>query len=103
MGGALGRVAADATAFPHRDALFSLEYGVSRVGGFPYDPTWPNAMRGVMSGWSTGGAYVNYLDPLLVDWPTAYYGANYARLQQVKKAYDPQRVLSMAQGIVPAA
>jgi FAD/FMN-containing dehydrogenase len=103
MGGALGRVAADATAFPHRDALFSLEYGVSRVGGFAYDPTWPNAMRGVMSGWSTGGAYVNYLDPLLVDWPTAYYGANYARLQQVKKTYDPKRVLSMAQGIVPAA
>jgi hypothetical protein len=103
MGGALGRVAADATAFPHRDALFSVEYAASRVGGYAYDPTWPNAMRGVMSGWSTGGAYVNYLDPLLVDWPTAYYGANYARLQQVKKTYDPGRVLSMAQGIVPAA
>jgi FAD/FMN-containing dehydrogenase len=102
MGGALGRVAADATAFPHRDALFSLEYGVSRIGGFAYDPTWPNAMRGAMSAWSTGGAYVNYLDPLLADWSSAYYGANYARLQQVKKTYDPNRVLSMPQGIVPA-
>ena len=55
-----------------------------------------------MAAWSTGGAYVNYLDPLLTDWPAAYYGANYARLQQVKKTYDPKRVLSMPQGIAPA-
>jgi FAD/FMN-containing dehydrogenase len=71
--------------------------------GHAYDATWPNAMRTTMSAWSTGGAYVNYLDPLLEDWAQAYYGANYARLQQVKKAYDPDRVLSMPQGVVPAA
>ena len=103
MGGALARVAPDATAFPHRNALFSLEYAVSRITGFAYDATWPNAMRGRMSAWSTGGAYVNYLDPLLTDWQAAYYGSNYARLQQVKKTYDPHRVLTMAQGIVPAS
>jgi FAD/FMN-containing dehydrogenase len=102
MGGALGRVAPDATAFPHRDALFSLEYAASRIDGYAYDASWPNAMRTAMSAWSTGGAYVNYLDPLLADWEQAYYGANYARLQQVKKAYDPDRVLRMAQGVVPA-
>jgi FAD/FMN-containing dehydrogenase len=103
MGGALGSVASNATAFPHRDALFSLEYGVSKLDGFPYNGAWANSMRTTMSAWSTGGAYVNYLDPLLTNWQTAYYGANYARLQQVKKTYDPNRVLSMAQGIVPAA
>lgn len=103
MGGALGRVASDATAFPHRDALFSVEYAVSNVNGFAWNPAWPNAMRGAMSGWSTGGAYVNYLDPLLTNWQSAYYGDNYARLQQIKKVYDPNRVLTMAQGIVPAA
>jgi len=103
MGGALGRVAADATAFPHRDALFSLEYAVSRSNGFAYEATWPNATRAAMSAWSTGGAYVNYLDPLIDDWPAAYYGANYARLQQIKKAVDPTRVLAMPQGIAPAA
>lgn len=103
MGGALGRVAPDATAFPHRNALFSVEYAVSDIAGHPYDPTWANSMRSKMSAWSTGGAYVNYLDPLLTDWQTAYYGANYARLQQVKKAHDPNRVLTMPQGIVPAS
>ena len=103
MGGALGRVAPDATAFPHRDALFSLEYAAARIDGFTYDAGWPNAMRQAMSAWSTGGAYVNYLDPMLTNWQQAYYGGNYARLQQVKKAVDPNRVLTMAQGIVPAA
>ncbi len=103
MGGALGRVASDATAFPHRNALFSVEYAVSDIGGYPYNPAWANSMRGVMSAWSTGGAYVNYLDPMLANWQSAYYGANYARLQQIKKVYDPNRVLTMAQGIVPAA
>jgi hypothetical protein len=103
MGGALGRVASDATAFPHRDALFSVEYASADVTGHPYDPGWANGMRAAMSAWSTGGAYVNYLDPLLANWQSAYYGANYARLQQVKKAVDPNRVLSMPQGIVPAS
>ncbi len=103
MGGALGRVASDATAFPHRDALFSVEYAVADISGHPYDPGWANGMRAAMSAWSTGGAYVNYLDPLLANWQSAYYGANYARLQQVKKAVDPNRVLSMPQGIVPAS
>ena len=103
MGGALGRVPSDATAFPHRDALFSLEYGASRIDDYFYDAAWPNSMRSKMSAWSTGGAYVNYLDPLLTDWEQAYYGANYARLQQVKKAVDPNRVLNNPQGIVPAA
>jgi FAD/FMN-containing dehydrogenase len=103
MGGALGRVAPDATAFPHRKALFSVEYAASQSSGYAYDASWPNAMRGRMSAWSTGGAYVNYLDPLLAGWESAYYGANYPRLQQVKKVYDPDRVLTMPQGIVPAA
>ena len=103
MGGALGRVAADATAFPHRDALFSLEYAATRVDGHTYDASWPHAMRTSMSAWSTGGAYVNYLDPMLTNWQQAYYGGNYARLQQVKKTYDPRQVLTMPQGIVPAA
>ena len=103
MGGSLGRVASNATAFPHRDALFSLEYASIDLPSTSYDPLWANAMRARMSAWSTGGAYVNYLDPKLTNWESAYYGANYARLQQVKKTYDPNRVLTMPQGIVPAA
>ena len=53
-----------------------------------------------MAPWSSGEAYQNYLDPQLADWPlAAYYGANYARLMQVKAAYDPTRVFKPGQGI----
>src|SRR6266545_1225184 len=41
MGGALGRVAPDATAFPHRRALFSAEY--YQAAGGVASPTWANS------------------------------------------------------------
>jgi FAD/FMN-containing dehydrogenase len=67
-----------------------------------YDTTFPNRMRGAMQAWSSGGAYVNYLDPLLTNWQAAYYGANYTRLAQVKKMYDPGQVFNQFQGVLPA-
>ncbi|WP_169730233.1 FAD-binding oxidoreductase [Chitinimonas koreensis] len=98
MGGALGRVAPDATAFPHRAALFSAEYYMNAALAGPA-PTWSNGMRATMRPWSSGGAYVNYIDPLIADWPAAYYGANYARLVQVKAQYDPSEVFRGPQHI----
>jgi FAD/FMN-containing dehydrogenase len=94
MGGALGRVAPDATAFPHRGAWFSAEYYADGA------TTWSNGMRATMKPWSSGRAYVNYMDPLITD-PTAYYGANYTRLTQVKTKYDPKRVFNLPQGVPP--
>jgi FAD/FMN-containing dehydrogenase len=104
MGGAIARVAPDATAFVHRGALFSAEY----VAQFPEGTSaalvdeggaWANGMRAAMKPWSSGGAYQNYVDPRITDWPTAYYGANYARLARVKSQYDPQGLFSFPQGI----
>ncbi len=34
--------------------------------------------------------YANYPDLAFKDWPTAYYGKNYERLQGLKKRYDPE-------------
>jgi FAD/FMN-containing dehydrogenase len=98
MGGALGRVAPDATAFPHRRALFSAEYYMDAAGVAA--PSWANSMRTVMKPWSSGRAYVNYMDPLITD-EKAYHGANYARLARVKTKYDPGELFRLPQGVRP--
>jgi FAD/FMN-containing dehydrogenase len=98
MQGAIAQTAVDATAFPHRQALFSAEYW-QYVLSATDSLTWANDMRSLMSPWSSGGAYVNYMDPLIQDWPDAYYGANYNRLQQVKAQYDPTGLFRFPQGV----
>ncbi len=97
MGGALARVAPDATAFVHRKALFSVEYFMDAAAGS--NPLWSNGMRQRMQSWSSGRAYVNYLDPLIQDWKSAYYGSNHARLASIKARYDPGKLFNLPQGV----
>lgn len=98
MGGAVGRVAPDATAFSHRGALFSAQYLAEYPSGtasatLDEAAGWAHGMRATMAAWSSGGAYVNYLDGLLSQPAEAYWGSNLARLRQVKQAWDPGGVL----------
>jgi FAD/FMN-containing dehydrogenase len=46
-----------------------------------------------------GQAYQNYADPSLAGAAKAYYGANYARLQQIKAAIDPDDRFRPQQGV----
>lgn len=97
MGGAVGRVAPDATAFPHRRALFSAQYLAEYTAGtaaptLDEAASWTHGMRATMQAWSSGGAYVNYLDGLLDKPAEAYFGANLARLRQLKQSHDPAGV-----------
>ncbi|HEY8876059.1 MAG TPA: FAD-binding oxidoreductase, partial [Roseateles sp.] len=84
MGGAIARVAPDATAFAHRRALFSAQYLIeypvgTAAAALDEAASWTHGMRATMQAWSSGGAYVNYLDGLLAQPAEAYYGANLAR------------------------
>lgn len=45
------------------------------------------------------GSYINYIDPLLVDWQEKYYGDKYARLLQIKSRWDPKGQFDFQQGI----
>jgi FAD/FMN-containing dehydrogenase len=104
LGGEVGRIAPDATAFPHRASFAVLQLYASWAAGSAGDTSlaWLRETHAAARPLIGLGAYANYADPDLADWVTAYYGTNYARLQQVKRKYDPGRVFDFPQAIVPA-
>ncbi|QPF73581.1 FAD-binding oxidoreductase [Roseateles sp. DAIF2] len=100
MGGAIARVEPAASAFAHRGALFSAQYLADYFPGtaaatLDEAATWTHGMRATMARWSSGRAYQNYPDLLIgSNGPAAYYGAQLARLRQLKAQYDPDRVFA---------
>jgi len=104
FGGAINRVAPGATAFVHRNALFSAQYTANWRGSDPAsivaaNRTWLSETWQAMRPYASGAAYQNYIDPDLSNWQQAYYGANLPRLQKVKAAYDPGDLFHFGQSI----
>ncbi len=102
-GGVIHSVAPGSTAFVHRDALAGLQYSVSwsqsaSAATIADATAWLAATESGIGPYAKG-AYVNYIDPTLVDWEVAYYGANLARLQRVKTSVDPDDYFHFAQSI----
>ena len=101
-GGAINRVPADATAFVHRDAIFSCQF-LAYWGGAPGDQStslsWIRGFYRAMRPFVSGFAYQNYIDRDLTTWRNAYYGSNYDRLVDVKAQYDPDDLFRFRQSI----
>ena len=105
-GGAINKVAPDATAFVHRgETRYSIQY--YKEWNVPADSdadiammrTLYDAMRPFVSGGS-GGSYVNYCDLDLGErYPKAYWGNNLPRLMKIKAEYDPKNIFRHAQSV----
>jgi FAD/FMN-containing dehydrogenase len=96
-GGAINRVASDATAFVHRDARFSVQ--IVSYAPFGTARRRVRRARARIAPFGNGGAYQNYADLDLRSPRRAYYGANLGRLKAVKAAADPEGRFAPAQGI----
>jgi FAD/FMN-containing dehydrogenase len=106
-GGAINRVPPDATAYVHRSSLASMQYSANWAPSSPQSVAaanreWIDSAWQSMRPYVSGGAYSNYADPDLADWQHAYWGSNFARLTEIKRAYDPANLFHFAQSVPPA-
>ncbi len=105
LGGAIARVAEDATAFSNRDSAYLLWL----IGMWPPDDEaashvqWVKGLSAAMQPFKSGGVYVNALGKEHRERVEAAYGAEkYARLQILKQKYDPTNFFQHNQNITPA-
>jgi FAD/FMN-containing dehydrogenase len=102
--GAVTRVGAGDTAFPHRAAGFNLVLIAEWMERAMTDRcvAWAQQSYGRMRPFLGAGRYVNYLsDDEPGDPAAAAYGPNYRRLQELKAKYDPDNFFHMNQNIRP--
>jgi FAD/FMN-containing dehydrogenase len=102
-GGAIARVPARATAFVHRDALFSLElvalWTANDAALESAATRWVRNAHAAVRPYLSSEAVQNYADTDLAGWKRAYFGKNLDRLVTVKRRYDPSNVFRHALSI----
>ena len=104
--GAVTRVGATETAFPHRDRGYNLAIVSQWLE--PKDNArniaWAKDSFAALKPFVAAGRYVNYLgDDEVGDPVRAAYGPNYDRLVELKNQYDPTNFFHMNQNIRPTA
>jgi len=103
MGGAIGKVASDATAFPHRSArwLINVPGQWSDAADTAEEQRWVRETFAALEPHLTGGAYSNFMEGDEQQAADVAYGSTLARLRAVKRRYDPQNTFRLNQNIVP--
>ena len=104
FGRAIADLEFDATAFPWRTALADIQYTatwsyVDATENLARFDNFVQSQRSALQPWVGASAYVNYADPALSDYTTAYWGPNLTWLSQLKKAYDPHDLFSFPQSV----
>jgi FAD/FMN-containing dehydrogenase len=103
--GAVQKVAKDATPWGARDARWSMVIAAIDTDPAKADAlkTWGRAYWEAVHPYNLDGAYVNFMmDDESDGRVPATYGANYKRLTEVKRKYDPNNFFRVNQNISPA-
>lgn len=103
MGGAVGRVPVDATAFAHRHhaVMASVAVPTPDVGALPTAQAWADATARSLG--LVGAGYVNFMsETTAADVAAAYPGPVLERLREVKRTYDPDNVFRYNHNVTPA-
>ena len=103
VGGAAGRVAPEETAFPQRNSHFVMNvHGRWRDAAMDQACIdWARHLFEAAKPYAAGTAYVNFMPEDEMDRVETAYGANYGRLVEVKRHYDPLNLFRMNQNVRP--
>jgi FAD/FMN-containing dehydrogenase len=104
VGGAMARVGAQATAWPNRDAHFVMN-AHARWREKAQDLAciaWARRLSEATAPFASGSVYVNFMPEDESDRVEKAYGANFRRLAEIKRRYDPANLFRMTQNIRPA-
>jgi hypothetical protein len=103
LGGAMGRVPADATAFGTRDREYILNVGARAPDAEGFDDVvqWASSASAALG--PDAASYVNFTGEASDQYVRASYPpATYARLTAVKDRYDPTNLFRLNQNIPPS-
>ena len=103
VGGAMARVAPDATAYPYRNAHFIMNVHTRWREPAEDDKciSWARDLFKKAAPYATGSAYVNFMPDDEEDRIEQVYGDNYERLAAAKKRWDPANRFHRNQNIAP--
>ncbi|EJL6403305.1 FAD-binding oxidoreductase [Vibrio parahaemolyticus] len=103
LGCAASRPEPDSMAYSSRDANYVLNVH-GRWDSAEDDQAciaWARDFFAKTKPYASGGAYINFLTQDEAERTESAYGLTYARLQQIKKKYDPTNLFKMNQNIKP--
>jgi len=106
LGGAINRVGAADTAYPHRDAEFVVNVHTRwrEAADDKKCIAWARGLFDALAPHATGGVYVNFMPEDEAQRVAAgAYGPNFERLSALKAKYDPANLFSQNQNIPPKA
>jgi FAD/FMN-containing dehydrogenase len=103
VGGAMMRVASDATAWPNRNAHFIMNVH-ARWRDEAEDSAcigWARRLYQAAAPFASGSVYINFMPQDENDRVEKAYGENYRKLAEIKGRYDPGNLFRVNQNIRP--